>query len=108
MMFEIEIKNLGGKKLTIDDSSGSFLNIFQKNRIDWMHSCGGKGRCTTCRMRILSGLDHITPRSPFEKKCVEKGFLQKEERLACQCRPKGTVTISVPNETKLPHLNYSD
>ncbi len=33
---------------------------------DWMHACGAKGRCTTCRIVLVSGADALTPPTAAE------------------------------------------
>lgn len=76
--------------------------------MDWMHACGGKGRCTTCKMTVISGMENLTSPSPFEQKCIVKGLLDAEHRLACQCAVVGNIRIKVPDENKLPHMDYSN
>ena len=106
-MPQIVIENLDRKVITFNLEQ-RLLSILHDNHIDWMHSCGGKGRCTTCKMIVLYGMESLTPHSPFEKQCLEKQLLEKNQRLACQCVAKGDLRIRVPDENKLPHMDYSD
>lgn len=53
---------------------------------DWWHACGGKGRCTSCRVRIAAGADCLSPPTAPELRFREAGRLGTDERLACQAR----------------------
>jgi ferredoxin, 2Fe-2S len=107
-MAKITIQNLGGRKIVVQDYSKSALAHFGLNQLDWMHACGGKGRCTTCRFRIIEGADHIAPLTKAEERYREQRLLQLHERLACQAIVLDDVVISVPDDCKLPHLQYSE
>jgi 2Fe-2S ferredoxin len=76
---------------------------------DWMHACGAKGRCTTCRIMLVSGAEALTPPTAAELRYQAAGRLQPNERLTCQTRlPEGDVTGRVPEATKLPHVQYAE
>ncbi|MGK7392167.1 MAG: 2Fe-2S iron-sulfur cluster-binding protein [Candidatus Cyclobacteriaceae bacterium M2_1C_046] len=107
-MPQITIANLPDKSVKFKDSTISILKVLQNNFIDWMHACGGKGRCTTCKAIVLEGMDKISELSPFEKKCRDANLLNEDHRLTCQCRAMGDIIIKVPEENKLPHMEYSD
>ena len=53
---------------------------------DWWHACGGKGRCTSCRVSIAEGAELLTPPTEPELRYRAAGRLGTHERLACQCR----------------------
>ncbi|WP_151089342.1 2Fe-2S iron-sulfur cluster-binding protein [Hymenobacter baengnokdamensis] len=53
---------------------------------DWWHACGAKGRCTTCRVRVLSGAELLAPLTEPELRYRAAGRLHETERLACQAR----------------------
>ena len=52
---------------------------------DWWHACGGKGRCTSCRVRVLVGAEALAPPTEPELRYRAAGRLGPDERLACQC-----------------------
>lgn len=107
-MAEIIISNLSRTTIKTNDQYTSILNALHANGVDWMHACGGKGRCTTCKMIVLKGLKNISDPSDFERKVKKLGALKENERLACQSKANGDIEIKVPEKNKLPHLNYSD
>ena len=105
-MATIMIENLFKRVLEVTDLSKTLL--FHQNNLDWMHSCGGKGRCTTCKVIINRGLEHLQPLTRHEQRYRLGGDLKQQERLACQARITGDITLIVPKESQLPHLDYSD
>ncbi len=106
-MAKISIQNLYNKEIEIRDFSKSALVHFGLHQLDWMHTCGGKGRCTTCRFKIIDGADHFAPLTPAEEQYRKQNLLQENERLACQAIVLGDVVIFVPEDCKLKHLHYS-
>jgi class 3 adenylate cyclase/nitrite reductase/ring-hydroxylating ferredoxin subunit len=57
------------------------------------HACGGKGKCTTCRIAVVEGLENCPPRNELEAKAAARLGFAAEIRLACQTRPNGEVTF---------------
>ena len=55
--------------------------------------CGGRGRCSTCRVRITAGLDRLAPASPDESRVLARVDAPPDVRLACQLRPGHDVAI---------------
>lgn len=107
-MPQILIKNLDNRLITSNDNSQTVLNIIHEQGIDWMHACGAKGRCTTCKVIVLDGQEHFSEISEVEKKFLTLGRLKKNERLACQTRLMGNVAVKVAEENKFPHIEYSE
>lgn len=56
-------------------------------------ACGGRGRCSTCRVKVLEGLENCHPRNSREKKIACFLGLQDEIRLACQTVVDGDVKV---------------
>ena len=107
-MVKIVIENLAQKEVIPTGKLNSVLSVLQSNYIDWMHACGGKGRCTTCKMIVIEGADQLSPPSPAELNYQKRGELRTNERLACQTSVLGVCKIRVPEETKLPHMIYTN
>jgi adenylate cyclase len=55
--------------------------------------CGGRGRCSTCRIRITSGLDHQPAPSALEAATLLRIRAGPDTRLACQFRPAHDVAV---------------
>jgi len=57
--------------------------------------CGGRGRCSTCRVRVVAGADHCPPPGTDEKRTLDRIDAPDTVRLACQLRPTGDITVEV-------------
>lgn len=101
------IENLFKKTLEASDYSKTLLKHFHDHHIDWMYDCGGKGRCTTCKVMIREGGEYFSPLTAPEHKYRQMGALRQGERLACQAKISGDVCLMVPDECKLRHVLYS-
>jgi adenylate cyclase len=55
--------------------------------------CGGRGRCSTCRVRIVEGADALPPPGEAELRTLARIGNPMSVRLACQVRPNGDVRI---------------
>ena len=107
-MASIVIRNLNEKTIQNPNLSKPLLWIFLENGIDWMHACGGKGRCTTCKAVILKGGENLIPKSPAELRYERQNQLAENERLCCQAKLiQGDLEVEIPDESKLPHVLYS-
>ncbi|OAN49764.1 adenylate/guanylate cyclase domain-containing protein [Magnetospirillum moscoviense] len=92
----------GGKRPQLTHSSGrvvrmapgsSVLEALQDHGIPHASACGGKGRCTTCRVRIRGGLAQLPPPSLLEGAALARIEAPAEVRLACQLRPEHDLSI---------------
>lgn len=55
--------------------------------------CGGRGRCSTCRVRIAAGQEALPPPSGDERRVLERVGAPPNVRLACQVRPAADVAV---------------
>lgn len=106
-MPEVTIENLQSKTIHCYAKTEKLLDILLTGT-DWMHACGMKGNCTTCKALIISGGKHLTDLTKAELRFIKLGKLKIGERLSCQAIVQGNVTIRVPEAYKLPHLDYTE
>jgi adenylate cyclase len=57
--------------------------------------CGGRGRCSTCRIRVIKGADLLPAPDPLEGRTLRRIRAPANVRLACQLRPLGDMTIEL-------------
>lgn len=55
--------------------------------------CGGRGRCTTCRIRVLRGVDALPPPSASEQALLDRLHAGPSVRLACQLHPCSDTAV---------------
>jgi uncharacterized 2Fe-2S/4Fe-4S cluster protein (DUF4445 family) len=80
------------RELTIA-SGTTILRAAHDARIDLTATCGGRGRCTSCRVKFVDGA--VPPPTIGDE--VQLGDEQVREgyRLACQCAPTEAVAVQV-------------
>lgn len=89
---EIDINFIGDKKISTY-SNISILEASLDSGIPHTHICGGRARCSTCRVIITEGLDNCQPRNELEQKLAKfKGF-SPEIRLACQTTADSDISL---------------
>ncbi|GMV35578.1 MAG: ferredoxin [Fimbriimonadales bacterium] len=77
--FEVE----SGKKLVL---------AIEDSGVDISHRCGGKAKCTTCRVRFHSP---EPPMGEVERQCLEEDGVLGEFRLSCQNRVTDDMHVEV-------------
>jgi adenylate cyclase len=69
------------------------LETLRENRIPHASVCGGRARCTTCRVMVTRGLAALPTPAVLESKALARIEAPPGLRLACQIRP--TTDLSV-------------
>ncbi|MBT8198303.1 MAG: adenylate/guanylate cyclase domain-containing protein [Acidimicrobiia bacterium] len=57
------------------------------------HLCGGKARCSTCRVRVAEGLDGLSTRTKPEEAMAQRLDFPPEVRLACQATASSSADL---------------
>lgn len=108
-MPRIVIQNLGNLTIDSEHADRKVIEIIHENGTDWMHACGKKGRCTTCKMIVITGQENLSPETEQELVYRRQNRLKSNERLSCQSRIlKGELIIRVAEINKFPHLDYTE
>jgi len=55
--------------------------------------CGGRARCSTCRVRVTGGEEHCPPPGAMEQATLARIDAGAGIRLACQLRPDGDIAV---------------
>lgn len=56
--------------------------------------CGGKGRCSTCRVQVLEGAETLPPPEPIEQTTLTRIGADYGVRLACQLHPTANISVA--------------
>ena len=91
---------------TFQAESGTRLVLALEDAgVDILHRCGGKARCTTCRVEILEG--DAGPRTNREqRRLMRMTDATPNTRLACQVLLEGDLHVSIIN--RLSESDLSD
>ena len=72
----------------------SVLEASRANHILHASACGGRARCSTCRVRVLEGAENCPPPGRNETLTLERISAGPDTRLACQLRPTGPISVA--------------
>jgi adenylate cyclase len=64
--------------------------------------CGGRARCSTCRVRVTAGGELCPPAGTDERATLERIGAPPDVRLACQLRPRGDISVVPVVRTERP------
>jgi adenylate cyclase len=87
------IVTYGDGQRVVLQRGASILDASRQAHVPHASVCGGRGRCSTCRVRILSGLEQLPPASAEERRVLERIGAPPNVRLACQARPTHEVQV---------------
>tara|TARA_R110002072_G_scaffold27401_26_gene89104 strand:- start:55 stop:1716 length:1662 start_codon:yes stop_codon:yes gene_type:complete len=71
----------------------SILDASNENNVPHASVCGGRGRCSTCRVRVVSGEQGLSQPSAEELRVLERVGAPPHVRLACQAIPSTDVSV---------------
>ena len=72
----------------------TLLEISRVARVPHASMCGGKARCSTCRVQVLHGMEALLPPGEEELRALKRaGITSPHIRLACQVRPRSDLSV---------------
>lgn len=89
----VRIRYPGGRVVRIDPGT-SVLEASRLAGIPHVSVCGGRGRCSTCRIRVIEGLEGQPEVEGREKATLKSISAGPDIRLACQLRPTADLTVA--------------
>jgi len=75
-------------------ANSSLLECLNAKGISHASVCGGRARCSTCRVRVDAGLENLPDPDSSERKLLKRIAAPPSIRLACQMKPRGTVSVT--------------
>ena len=70
------------------------LETLRANRIPHASVCGGRARCTTCRIRVVRGGEQLPAPAGLEAAALARIGAGEGVRLACQLRPSADISVT--------------
>ncbi len=89
----------------------TLLDISRHFAVPHASICGGRARCSTCRVRVLEGLDRLPPPDEREQRVLNRVGAAGNVRLACQIVPRAdmrVVTLLPAHRVSLDDLHRVD
>jgi uncharacterized 2Fe-2S/4Fe-4S cluster protein (DUF4445 family) len=75
------------------EPGSTILRAAQDAAVDITATCGGRGRCTSCRVKFVAG--PIPPPTIMDELQLGDALVREGYRLSCQCRVAEPVTVQV-------------
>jgi adenylate cyclase len=86
------LSHSGGRTMPILPGA-TVLETLRENGIPHASVCGGRARCTTCRILVTKGLDRLPEPAGLEATALARIGATLGMRLACQIRPSADISI---------------
>lgn len=81
-------------KPTIEVATGSnLMTALLEAGVPVASSCNGDGVCAKCKIKIIEGLENLSPENETEKFLKNKESFDKSVRISCQTKVLGNITI---------------
>jgi adenylate cyclase len=90
---KMSIRYIGGPTVRVARGP-TLLEISRMHGISHASVCGGRARCSTCRVRIDDGAGTLPPPTYPEAITLASIAAPKNVRLACQVRPEHGLTVT--------------
>lgn len=89
------------RKAVTVDSGYSVLEAALEHKVPIYHTCGGNASCSTCRVIVINGQEHLSAVDEAESRVLDAFDLKAPYRLACQAFIlKGDVEVDIPDRAK--------
>lgn len=88
----VRVRYPGGREV-VAPRGFSLLEVSRFAGIAHASMCGGRGRCSTCRVRVTAGLETLPAPSEAESRVLRRVGAPPGVRLACQLRPINDLAI---------------
>jgi adenylate cyclase len=88
-----QLTHPSGQKLPVFPGA-TILETLREHGVPHASVCGGRARCTTCRVQVSSGLETLAPPGDLEARALERIGATPGLRLACQVRPVADLCIT--------------
>lgn len=73
----------------------TLLEASRLNTIPHYSVCGGRGRCSTCRVRVLESDGPLPPPGDIERATLDRIHADEDIRLGCQLRPQSNIRVAL-------------
>jgi len=86
------LSHAGGRRVPIMPGA-TVLETLRASGIAHASVCGGRARCSTCRVLVTEGIERLPPVTGLEARTLKRIEATPGMRLACQIRPTADISI---------------
>jgi len=88
------VSHTSSGKLIAGRRGQTVLDTLREAGIAHTSVCGGRGRCTNCRIRITDSHQVLPPPEDLEMRALHRVGAEPNVRLACQLKPEQDISIT--------------
>lgn len=103
-MPKITAETATGTREFAAEAGRKLVLAIEDNEVDILHRCGGKAKCTTCRVEVLAGDPGEMQEAERMRLAAETG-LAENVRLSCQVRVSGDMHVRVLGQASVRGLD---
>ncbi|BBH53370.1 2Fe-2S iron-sulfur cluster-binding protein [Fluviispira sanaruensis] len=81
------------KNINIEQGA-AIIDVCETEETSILFGCRD-GACGACMIRVLENPENLSPMEEHERDFLETMAAREDERLACQCKVLGDVTVEV-------------
>ncbi|KAB8033332.1 2Fe-2S iron-sulfur cluster-binding protein [Fluviispira multicolorata] len=76
------------------EKGAAIIDVCETEETSILFGCRD-GACGACMIRVLENPENLSPMEEHERDFLETMAAREDERLACQCKVLGNVTVEV-------------
>ena len=103
-MPKVTAETAEGTREFMADEGRKLVLVIEDNGVDILHRCGGKAKCTTCRVEVLDGDPGEMQEAERNRLAAETG-LAENVRLSCQVHVQDDLHVRVLNQSSVRGLD---
>ncbi|NRB34457.1 MAG: adenylate/guanylate cyclase domain-containing protein [Rhodobacteraceae bacterium] len=88
------VRYTGGRSIRANKGA-SILDVSRDHGVPHAAVCGGRGRCSTCRVQVVAADGALSPPDAEEQAVLARVKAGPGVRLACQLRPQADVNVTL-------------
>ena len=103
-MPKVTAETAEGTRELAAEAGRKLVLVIEDGGVDILHRCGGKAKCTTCRVEVLEGDAGEMQEAERNRLAMETG-LAENVRLSCQVHVQGDMHVRVLNQSSVRGLD---
>ncbi|HEX8187870.1 MAG TPA: 2Fe-2S iron-sulfur cluster-binding protein [Pyrinomonadaceae bacterium] len=103
-MPKVTAETATGTQAFATEAGRKLVLVLEDGGVDILHRCGGKAKCTTCRVEVLAGDPGEMQEAERNRLAAEAG-LAENVRLSCQVYVQDDLHVRVLNQSSVRGLD---